>query len=182
MFHVMSLRNTYKTSLISGMDLQNNWVSTYTVHVYSTCKHAEKTCTVIYMYDVYMYICVIPFLHEICLPSLAVNGKLLYWQQYMYMHTLNYLIIHNVLLIMLCILDERWLVIKGLQGYWVDFECRVGGFLNWVTEEAKTFSREVTSTEGEKGVVDHMRSCKVRPQLVDELCDYHVMSRLCMIL
>ena len=58
-------------------------------------------------------------------------------------------------------LDERWLQIKGLQGYWTDFEKQVGEFLNWVTEEAKRFSSEVTSTDGEKGVSDHMLSCKV---------------------
>ncbi|XP_019856696.1 PREDICTED: dystonin-like [Amphimedon queenslandica] len=57
-------------------------------------------------------------------------------------------------------LNERWLQIKGLQGYWTDFEKQVGEFLNWVTEEAKTFSLEVTSTDGEKGVSDHMLSCK----------------------
>ena len=33
--------------------------------------------------------------------------------------------------------------------------------LGWISDEAGTFSKEVTTWGGEKGVADHMDTCKV---------------------
>lgn len=58
-------------------------------------------------------------------------------------------------------LDDRWLQLIGLQDLWHRFEKQVNQFLVWVMDEAKAFSCDVTSAGNEKGVFDHMESCKV---------------------
>lgn len=60
------------------------------------------------------------------------------------------------------LLGNRWLELVGLQVYWKQYEGKVKEFLSWVMDEAKRFSSEVTSGDGEKGVADHMESCKVK--------------------
>ncbi len=47
-----------------------------------------------------------------------------------------------------------------LQHGWGEYEAEVKGLLNWIISEAQRFSKEVT-TRGDKGVEDHIESCKV---------------------
>ena len=48
----------------------------------------------------------------------------------------------------------------GLADLWRRFETEVKELLNWVSTEAEGFSKEVT-TEGDKGIEDHIESCRV---------------------
>ena len=43
---------------------------------------------------------------------------------------------------------------------WVTYERTVSELLDWVMTEAEKFAKEVT-TRGDKGVVDHIKSCEV---------------------
>ena len=47
-----------------------------------------------------------------------------------------------------------------IQREWRVYEATVSELLNWIIAEAQRFSREVT-TKGDKGVEDHVESCKV---------------------
>ena len=49
--------------------------------------------------------------------------------------------------------------LHSLATRWDRFECDVTNLLNWITNEANRFSGEVT-TQGDKGVGDHIESCK----------------------
>ena len=51
-------------------------------------------------------------------------------------------------------------VIEWLLERWVTYEQTVSELLDWVMTEAETFAKEVT-TRGDKGVVDHIKSCEV---------------------
>lgn len=44
---------------------------------------------------------------------------------------------------------------------WNRYESEVKGLLDWITEEANTFSKKVT-TKGDEGVEDYIEACKVR--------------------
>ena len=46
------------------------------------------------------------------------------------------------------------------QTKWASYEKEVKDLLNWIIEEADSFSRDMTTT-GDKGIVDHIESCKV---------------------
>ena len=47
-----------------------------------------------------------------------------------------------------------------LAAKWDKFEIDVKNLLNWIMSEANRFSEEVTC-KGDKGVEDHIQSCKV---------------------
>lgn len=49
----------------------------------------------------------------------------------------------------------------GTQELWQRYEKEVKELLNWVISEAQSFSKDVTTT-GDKGIEDHITSCKVR--------------------
>ena len=51
-------------------------------------------------------------------------------------------------------------VIEWLLERWVTYEQTVSELLDWVMTEAERFDKEVT-TRGDKGVVDHIKSCEV---------------------
>ena len=57
-------------------------------------------------------------------------------------------------------LFSRCEVLIGLVVLWNRYEAEVKGLLDWITTEANSFSKEVT-TRDEKGVEDHIESCKV---------------------
>ncbi len=48
----------------------------------------------------------------------------------------------------------------SLQQKWEKYEGEVKELLEWIMSEADSFSKDVT-TYGEKGIVDHMETCKV---------------------
>ena len=48
----------------------------------------------------------------------------------------------------------------GLLDYWQRYEKEVNDLLSWIMDEANRFSKEVT-TQGDKGIEDHIESCKV---------------------
>ena len=50
--------------------------------------------------------------------------------------------------------------LHSLAEKWDMFEREVKNLLNWIMSEANRFSGEVTN-RGEKGVEDHIQSCKV---------------------
>ena len=50
--------------------------------------------------------------------------------------------------------------LNSLAGQWDHFERDVKNLLNWIMDEANRFSGEVT-TQGDKGIEDHIESCKV---------------------
>lgn len=54
-----------------------------------------------------------------------------------------------------CVCDTEWLLER-----WVTYEQTVSELLDWVMNEAEKFASEVT-TRGDKGVVDHIKSCEV---------------------
>ena len=47
------------------------------------------------------------------------------------------------------------------QLLWQQYEGGVKEVLGWISDEAGKFSKEVTVWGGEKGVADHMETCKV---------------------
>lgn len=55
---------------------------------------------------------------------------------------------------------ERSEELLRIQEQWEEYEKGVNGLLSWIMEEAEKFSREVT-TRGDKGIEDHIMSCKV---------------------
>ena len=55
---------------------------------------------------------------------------------------------------------ERSKELLRIQEQWEEYEKGVNGLLSWIMEEAEKFSREVT-TRGDKGIEDHIMSCKV---------------------
>lgn len=55
----------------------------------------------------------------------------------------------------MCMYVLAWLLEK-----WVTYERTVSELLDWVMTEAEKFAKEVT-TRGDKGVVDHIKSCEV---------------------
>lgn len=55
---------------------------------------------------------------------------------------------------------ERSEELLRIQKQWEEYEKGVNGLLSWIMEEAEKFSREVT-TCGDKGIEDHIMSCKV---------------------
>ena len=55
----------------------------------------------------------------------------------------------------------RWTHILRLKEMWKEFETTVKDFLEWLMAEAKSFSKDVTTLGGEKGVFDHMNTCEV---------------------
>ena len=57
-------------------------------------------------------------------------------------------------------LNDRCDELMGFQGLWRDYEGKVKELLSWIMSEAESFSAEVT-TKGDKGVEDHIASCKV---------------------
>ena len=48
----------------------------------------------------------------------------------------------------------------SLTTRWDEYERDVKNLLNWIMDEANRFSGEVT-TQGDKGIEDHIESCKV---------------------
>lgn len=58
-------------------------------------------------------------------------------------------------------LVERWDHYVHLKELWTEFEKTVKGFLEWLMDEGKSFSKDVTTLGGEKGVADHMKTCEV---------------------
>ena len=56
---------------------------------------------------------------------------------------------------------ERSEELLGIQEMWEKYEGEVKKLLNWIMAEADKFSSEVT-TLGDKGIKDHIMSCKVR--------------------
>ena len=48
----------------------------------------------------------------------------------------------------------------GLLDYWQRYEKEVKDLLGWIMDEANSFSKDVT-TQGDKGIEDHIESCKV---------------------
>jgi len=57
-------------------------------------------------------------------------------------------------------LGERCEELLGIQELWTKYEKEVKELLNWIMAEAEKFSSEVT-TQGDKGIEDHITSCKV---------------------
>ena len=55
---------------------------------------------------------------------------------------------------------ERSEELLRIQEQWEEYEKGVNGLLSWIMEEAEKFSCEVT-TRGDKGIEDHIMSCKV---------------------
>ena len=55
---------------------------------------------------------------------------------------------------------ERSKELLKIQEQWEEYEKGVNGLLSWIMEEAEMFSCEVT-TRGDKGIEDHITSCKV---------------------
>ena len=56
---------------------------------------------------------------------------------------------------------ERSEELLGIKELWEKYEGEVKKLLNWIMAEADKFSTEVT-TLGDKGIEDHIMSCKVR--------------------
>ena len=56
---------------------------------------------------------------------------------------------------------ERSEELLGIKELWEKYEGEVKKLLNWIMAEADKFSSEVT-TLGDKGIEDHIMSCKVR--------------------
>ena len=56
---------------------------------------------------------------------------------------------------------ERSEELLGIKELWEKYEGEVKKLLNWIMAEADKFSTEVT-TLGDKGIKDHIMSCKVR--------------------
>ena len=56
-------------------------------------------------------------------------------------------------------LNEHLDKLHSVATRWDKFEWDVTNLLNWITNEANRFSGEVT-TQGDKGVEDHIESCK----------------------
>ena len=56
---------------------------------------------------------------------------------------------------------ERSEELLGIKELWEKYEGEVKKLLNWIMAEADKFSSEVT-TLGDKGIKDHIMSCKVR--------------------
>ena len=59
----------------------------------------------------------------------------------------------------------------GLLDYWQRYEKEVKDLLSWIMDEANKFSKEVT-TRGDKGIEDHIESCKVS-RIEDLSMSYH---------
>ena len=57
-------------------------------------------------------------------------------------------------------LGERCQELLGIQELWTRYEAEVKDLLNWIMAEAEKFSRDVT-TQGDKGIEDHIESCRV---------------------
>ena len=51
--------------------------------------------------------------------------------------------------------------LASLLQKWEKYEGEVKELLGWIMVEAESFSKDVT-IYGEKGIVDHMETCKVR--------------------
>lgn len=58
-------------------------------------------------------------------------------------------------------MGERSEELLGIHELWEKYEGEVKKLLNWIMAEAERFSCEVT-TLGDKGIKDHIGSCKVR--------------------
>ena len=56
---------------------------------------------------------------------------------------------------------ERSEELLGIKELWEKYEGEVKNLLNWIMAEADKFSTEMT-TLGDKGIKDHIMSCKVR--------------------
>ena len=65
-----------------------------------------------------------------------------------------------ILYILYVCMYVEWLLEK-----WVTYERTVSELLDWVMTEAERFAKEVT-TRGDKGVVDHIKSCEVSTHTV----------------
>ncbi len=48
-----------------------------------------------------------------------------------------------------------------LIALWNKYESEVKGLLDWITDEANKFSKQVT-TKGDEGVEDYIQACKVK--------------------
>ena len=55
----------------------------------------------------------------------------------------------------------RWSHYVHIKELWKNFEATVKDFLEWLMAEGKSFSKDVTTLGGVKGVSDHMKTCEV---------------------
>ncbi len=57
--------------------------------------------------------------------------------------------------------ESRCNDLLGLIALWNKYESEVKGLLDWITDEANKFSKQVT-TKGDEGVEDYIEACKVK--------------------
>ena len=73
----------------------------------------------------------------------------------------------------------RWSHYVHIKELWKNFEATVKDFLEWLMAEGKSFSKDVTTLGGVKGVSDHMKTCEVSrliQYIIHTDCNVHVQS------